>query len=136
MIERLLDGQEHTSGELAGAAGITSGTTGEHLGILVEAGLVQVRRDGRFHRVRIADQPLDAVAGRGWLDRSGSALSDAGRRGLTTVGVDVEGVEPRKRPTLLVCVDWTERRPHLSGGVGAAQGQCGFAEELGVASVG
>ena len=100
----------------------------------------------------------DAFTERGWLDASGTALAATGRRGLTTLGVDVEGVEARKRPTLLVCVDWTERRPHLAGGVGAAladlalerawvrrvarsralritpEGHRGFADELGSAS--
>ncbi len=167
MIDALLDGQEHTSGQLAAAVGLSSGATSEHLGVLVEAGLVTVRQDGRYRRARIADasiaaalevlsrdQPMtevtsyklsaeqrrvrtartcydhlagrlgvavhDAVDAKGWLDGSGTALSGDGRAGLTAWGVDVAAVEQRRRPTLLVCVDWTERRPHLAGGVGAA----------------
>ena len=167
MIDLLLDGREHTSGELASAIGLSTGTTSEHLGVLAEAGLVSVRRDGRHRRVRIAeasvasalellsrDQAMpevssyrlsaeqrrvrtartcydhlagrlgvavhDAVASRGWLDDSGTALTDDGRTGLSAWGVDVETVERQRRPTVLVCVDWTERRPHLAGGVGAA----------------
>ena len=167
MIDVLLDGREHTSGELASAIGLSTGTTSEHLGVLAEAGLVSVRRDGRHRRVRIADASVasalevlsrgeampevtsyrlsaeqrrvrtartcydhlagrlgvavhDAVASRGWLDPSGTALTEDGRSGLATWGVDVESVERQRRPTLLVCVDWTERRPHLAGGVGAA----------------
>ena len=167
LIDVLLDGREHTSGELASAIGLSTGTTSEHVGVLAEAGLVSVRRDGRYRQVRIADASIasalevlsrdqamsevtsyklsaeqrrvrtartcydhlagrlgvavhDAVASRGWLDESGTALTDDGRAGLGAWGVDVEAVERQRRPTLLVCVDWTERRPHLAGGVGAA----------------
>jgi DNA-binding transcriptional ArsR family regulator len=36
------------------------------------------------------------------------------------VGIDVERVPHRTRPLLRPCMDWTERRNHLAGGVGAA----------------
>jgi DNA-binding transcriptional ArsR family regulator len=173
MIERLLDGQEHTAGDLAEAAGVASGTASEHLRVLSESGLVLVRADGRFRRIRIADQSIaaalevlggeheppevtsyrlsaeqrrlseartcydhlagrlgvavhDAVAGLGWLDRFGTALTGIGRSGLAGLGVDIESVEARRRPTLLVCLDWTERRPHLAGAVGAAVADVAF----------
>jgi DNA-binding transcriptional ArsR family regulator len=167
MIDVLLDGQEHTSGELARCASLASATASEHLGVLAEAGLVTLRRDGRHRRVRVADpdiaaalevlsrdRPLpevtsyrlsaeqrrlrlartcydhvagrlgvavhDVVASRSWLDESGTALTDPGRAGLSGWGIDVAAVERQRRPTVLVCVDWTERRPHLAGGIGSA----------------
>src|SRR4051812_43598789 len=58
MLDALLDGQEHTSGDLAAAAGVSSGTASEHLGVLVTAGLVSVRQDGRFRRARLADASI------------------------------------------------------------------------------
>jgi DNA-binding transcriptional ArsR family regulator len=167
MIDGLLDGQEHTSGELARRAGLASGTASEHLALLADAGLVTVRRDGRHRRARVADATIasalevlsrdrtlpdvtsyqlsaeqrrlrsartcyDHLAGllgvavhaaltsRWWLDESGTALTDAGRDGLSAWDLDMATVERQRRPTVLVCVDWTERRPHLAGGLGAA----------------
>lgn len=36
------------------------------------------------------------------------------------LGVDVGGLAVGRRPLLRVCTDWTERRPHLAGALGAA----------------
>jgi hypothetical protein len=36
------------------------------------------------------------------------------------VGIDVDDVPCRTRPLLRPCMDWTERRHHLAGGLGAA----------------
>jgi hypothetical protein len=36
------------------------------------------------------------------------------------VGIDVGEVPSRTRPLLRPCMDWTERRHHLAGGLGAA----------------
>ncbi len=36
------------------------------------------------------------------------------------LGVDVDGLRRRRRPVLRPCLDWTERRHHLAGGMGAA----------------
>lgn len=35
-------------------------------------------------------------------------------------GIDVDGLERQRRPLLRPCLDWTERRHHLAGGMGAA----------------
>jgi DNA-binding transcriptional ArsR family regulator len=43
-----------------------------------------------------------------------------GAQRLGTVGIDVEVLARVKRPTSLACLDWSERRPHLAGGLGAA----------------
>jgi DNA-binding transcriptional ArsR family regulator len=52
--------------------------------------------------------------------RRGVALTDAGLRWLTDLGVEVGDLERQRRPLLRTCIDWTERRPHLAGAVGAA----------------
>jgi DNA-binding transcriptional ArsR family regulator len=40
--------------------------------------------------------------------------------GFAEIGVDLAAVESARRPTLRACLDWTERRDHLAGGLGAA----------------
>jgi DNA-binding transcriptional ArsR family regulator len=36
------------------------------------------------------------------------------------LGVEIDALVPGRRPLLRVCVDWTERREHLAGALGAA----------------
>ena len=61
----------------------------------------------------------DAMTGQGLLDRAhGLALTERGTARLRDIGVHVE--PGGKRPALRECVDWTERRIHLAGSVGAA----------------
>lgn len=50
----------------------------------------------------------------------GLALSPEGRAWLVAQGVDVGALEARRRPLCRACLDWSERRHHLAGGVGAA----------------
>jgi DNA-binding transcriptional ArsR family regulator len=50
----------------------------------------------------------------------GLALTTCGVGWLTELGITVPAVEGRRRPVLRSCLDWTERRPHLAGTVGAA----------------
>src|ERR1700761_8551384 len=47
-------------------------------------------------------------------------LGSSGARVFGEVGIDVESVPRRTRPLLRPCMDWTERRHHLAGGLGAA----------------
>ncbi len=47
-------------------------------------------------------------------------LGSAGRRWFAEIGVDVAAVQCGKRAFARRCVDWTERRPHLAGALGAA----------------
>src|SRR6185503_11937747 len=48
------------------------------------------------------------------------ALSPSGRRWFEHNGVDVGALERGRRPLLRSCLDWTERREHLGGALGAA----------------
>ena len=50
----LLDGRAWTAGELARHAGVAASTTSEHLGRLVEGGLLVERRQGRHRYVQLA----------------------------------------------------------------------------------
>src|SRR4029077_924860 len=67
----------------------------------------------------------DRLTALGWFSKSSSAgddyeLSVRGDKGLAALGVDVERVRSLRRRFAFACVDWSERRPHLGGAVGAA----------------
>lgn len=50
----------------------------------------------------------------------GYAVTRAGRSYLRELGVDVAALAAKRRPLTRQCLDWTERRPHLAGALGAA----------------
>ncbi|HEX9334721.1 MAG TPA: helix-turn-helix domain-containing protein [Pseudonocardiaceae bacterium] len=52
-------------------------------------------------------------------DETGLALTDTGRDTFTSLGIELP-TNHRHRPMLKDCLDWTERREHLSGLVPAA----------------
>jgi DNA-binding transcriptional ArsR family regulator len=47
-------------------------------------------------------------------------LTAPGERWATEFGIDLEGLRRKSRPLLRLCLDWSERRSHLSGALGAA----------------
>ena len=47
-------------------------------------------------------------------------LTRNGQRYLVERDIDVTGLDTKKRPLCRTCLDWSERRNHLGGGVGAA----------------
>jgi DNA-binding transcriptional ArsR family regulator len=47
-------------------------------------------------------------------------VSDQGRRFLCDFGIDLGEASSAKRPLCRTCLDWSERRPHLAGRLGAA----------------
>ena len=62
----------------------------------------------------------DAFRDRGLVaDDAGLVVTGAGQVWLAELGIDVHGFRGT-RPTLRTCLDWTERRTHLAGAVGAA----------------
>jgi DNA-binding transcriptional ArsR family regulator len=62
----------------------------------------------------------------GWLASSrkssenGYDLTPGGSKAFTALGVDVDGIRGLRRRFAYACVDWSERRPHLGGALGAA----------------
>jgi len=54
-----------------------------------------------------------------WLT-SGYELTPVGTRGFESLGVDVEEMRGLRRRFAFGCLDWSERRPHMGGAVGAA----------------
>ena len=64
------------------------------------------------------------IARRAIRRRDGAfVLTAAGRRFLESAGVDVEGATAARRRFAYPCLDWTERRHHLAGALGAAVAQ-------------
>jgi DNA-binding transcriptional ArsR family regulator len=64
----------------------------------------------------------EALLGRGLLcERDGGyLLAPGGAAEFAAVGIDVDRLEQRTRPLLRPCLDWSERRYHLAGSLGAA----------------
>lgn len=62
----------------------------------------------------------------GWLSANSSSgenacdLTPKGARALESLGIDVEAARALRRRFAYACVDWSERRPHLGGALGAA----------------
>ncbi len=68
----------------------------------------------------------DRLKALGWLSAAsndgGTAcdLTLDGSRGFLALGIDVEALRTLRRRFAYDCVDWSERRPHLGGALGAA----------------
>jgi DNA-binding transcriptional ArsR family regulator len=55
------------------------------------------------------------------------AVTPAGGHWLRRLGIDVLELERQRRSFARVCLDWSERRPHLAGSLGAALAAAFFA---------
>jgi len=116
---------------------------GGEVGAALEAMLVLAGRSApRFEpstpvRLREARRCYDHMAGRwavrlhdhalrqGWLQPDLSqarayALSERGAAALGALGLDVAAAGAKRRRLACACMDWSERRPHLGGALGAA----------------
>lgn len=64
----------------------------------------------------------DALVARGYLDLDDDSfrVTETGDRAFGEFGIDMEALRAAKRPVVRACLDWSERRPHLAGGLGAA----------------
>ena len=97
----------------------------------------EVRRDSALRRARTCYDHLAGVAGvqlleellsRGWLEvgesgegeRRSYRLTPEGADTLHLKGVQLELAPKSRRPFAFGCLDWTERRDHLAGTLGAA----------------
>jgi DNA-binding transcriptional ArsR family regulator len=76
------------------------------------AGAVAVALHDRFHALKW----LTA----GPLDDNGYELTDKGASAFTALGVDLETTRSLRRRFAFPCLDWSERRPHVGGALGAA----------------
>lgn len=61
----------------------------------------------------------------GWLTRDSNGRDDSydltenGRKGFAALNVDLEETRKLRRRFAYACLDWSERRPHIGGGLGA-----------------
>jgi DNA-binding transcriptional ArsR family regulator len=64
----------------------------------------------------------DALVERGRLDpyADGYEVTGAGERWLRNLDIDLERLRHGRRAFARACIDWSERRPHLGGALGAA----------------
>lgn len=67
----------------------------------------------------------DALLQQGWLapslaDAGAYELSAAGAVALEQLGLDVAAIRKSRRRFACACLDWSERKPHLGGALGAA----------------
>ena len=81
---------------------------------------------------RLAVGIADALVAHGHvvLADDGGEVTAAGQMHLADLGIDIGAIAARQRRAFCrPCLDWSERRPHLAGAVGAAL--CARAFELG-----
>jgi DNA-binding transcriptional ArsR family regulator len=105
--------------EMIAAAG---GTTGERPRSMAAAHRQRNLRFARTcydHLAGVAGVALaDGLIANGLIGNTdGLILTGDGRAALESAGIEVPR---RRRPALRECIDWTERRPHLAGEIGAA----------------
>jgi DNA-binding transcriptional ArsR family regulator len=103
------------------------------MGLAQRTGAVRVRtgpRDAALRSARVCYDHLAGERGVELLDaaqRQGLiavgrtlALTARGREFFTGFGVDLGKLEGGRRPVCRACLDWSERRSHLGGALGAA----------------
>lgn len=103
------------------------------MGLAQRTGAVRVRtgpKDAALRQARVCYdhmagergvELLDAIRNNGFIiDDNGLSLTDKGRRFFGEFGIDVAVLEKGKRPVCRHCLDWSERRDHLAGALGAA----------------
>jgi DNA-binding transcriptional ArsR family regulator len=88
------------------------------------------------NRLRAARSCYDHIAGNlgvqlhdrlfemAWMVRDDAegayGVSPRGRTKLSEIGIEMAGLEDRRRQVAYGCLDWSERRSHLGGSLGAA----------------
>lgn len=118
------------------------GLAGPHIGQMLES-IMNValtgpprfqpksRVDTDMRHARTCYDHIAGVLGVGLADRlterdhvvlgdEGGEVTRTGTAFLSGLGVDLSGALAKKRIFCRPCVDWTERRPHIGGAVGAA----------------
>jgi len=88
----LLRGGERAAGDLSEPFQMTLGAVSQHLRVLEEAELVQVRRDGKRRLYRLQPQPLAEVAS--WANEFAAYF---GQR-LDALGEYLDKKQPKRRP--------------------------------------
>ena len=148
MVLALMDGRSRSAKKLALDAGVTPQTATAHLKKLVAANILLWQGSGREKYFRIAGREV-AQAVEALCELGGGPLTPAAREIrfarccydhlagqlgvcvterlmqpgnaiLGNLGIDLDALERSRRPLFRCCTDWTERRPHVAGALGAA----------------
>lgn len=103
------------------------------MGLAQRTGAVRVRtgpKDNALRRARICYDHLAGERGVEMLDASYKLgliddtceplLTGEGKAFFSCMGIDVDALQKGKRPLCRHCLDWSERRNHLGGALGAA----------------
>lgn len=103
------------------------------MGLAQRTGAVRVRTGPSDDALRQARVCYDHIAGDvgvalfAGLVQNGTLIegtrprvSEVGRDFFKAMNIDVACLEAKRRPVCLHCLDWSERRNHLGGGLGAA----------------
>lgn len=104
------------------------------MGIAARTGHLRVRtgpRDPELRRARVCYDHLageaavrlyDRLLATGMIAGTGGTLrvTKAGERFFSASGISLDAVANGRRPLCRACLDWSERRHHLAGAVGAA----------------
>jgi DNA-binding transcriptional ArsR family regulator len=75
---------------------------------------------------RVGVSLYDRFYALGWLsidlssDGNAYELTPAGARAFEALGVEIEATRALRRKFACACLDWSERRPHIGGALGAA----------------
>jgi len=102
--------------------------------LAARAGHLRVRPGPREPELRHARSCYDHLAGnlavkifddlmaKHLLDKRGDTLhlTPHGKRFFAKRGIDIAALARRQRPLCRACLDWSERRSHLAGALGAA----------------
>jgi DNA-binding transcriptional ArsR family regulator len=103
-------------------------------GIAADASAVRLRTGPRESALRKARVCYDHLAGQlavsmydrftreGWLhfNQQTLTLTPEGEHSISRFGIDLDHVRTRRRTLCRACMDWSERRNHLAGALGAA----------------
>lgn len=81
------------------------------------AGRLGVALHDRLHSLRWI---APASAANGNTDGDAIEVTQRGAREFASLGVDVASARVQRRRFAYACVDWSERRPHVGGSLGAA----------------
>jgi DNA-binding transcriptional ArsR family regulator len=103
------------------------------MGLAQRTGAVRVRTGPKDAALRTARICYDHLAGecgvdlyrnieqRGFVSDTGEpSLTKKGRDFFVSFGIDIEMLEMGRRPVCRHCLDWSERRNHLGGALGAS----------------
>lgn len=104
------------------------------MGLAVRAGHNRVRtgpKDPALRRARVCYDHLAGDFGVGLLDGlqaqqmivsadDALSLTEAGRDFAHNFGIELDALDKKRRPLCKACLDWSERRNHLAGSLGAA----------------